>query len=107
AIFPELLQTDGYFTGQAGKWHLGDAARKGFDVIYDKGKENGLGGEDKWIPLLQERPRDKPFFMWFASYDAHRPWGENDFNGTADPGEVSPPPFLANALAPTQARAAE
>lgn len=99
AIFPELLQTAGYFTGQAGKWHLGDAARKGFDVIYDKGKENGLGGEDKWIPLLQERPRDKPFFMWFASYDAHRPWGENEFSGTADPGEVSPPPFLADAPA--------
>jgi arylsulfatase A-like enzyme len=99
AIFPELLKDAGYFTGQAGKWHLGPAARRGFDRIYDKGPEIGDGGEEMWVPLLQQRPRDKPFFLWLASLDAHRPWGSNPFSGTHSPDAVDVPPYLANAPA--------
>ena len=95
-IFPELLKDAGYYTAQAGKWHMGEDARRGFDTIHDNGKENGDGGEDMWLPSLRERPKEKPFFMWFASMDAHRSWGPNDFSGENDTGEITPPPYLAN-----------
>ncbi|MDO6436948.1 sulfatase [Cyclobacterium sp. 1_MG-2023] len=97
--FPELLKEAGYFTGQSGKWHMGPTPRKGFDLIYDKKPQIGDGGEDYWVPLLKERPKDKPFFLWLAALDAHRPWGENEFSGAHNPEDVNVPPFLANAVA--------
>ncbi len=27
-----------------------------------------------WIPLLKERATDRPFFLWLASLDPHRPY---------------------------------
>lgn len=97
--FPEVLQQAGYFTGQSGKWHMGPAPREGFDIIYDKGPEIGDGGEAQWVPLLQERPKDKPFFLWLASLDAHRPWGTNEFSGAHDKSRVDVPKHLVNAEA--------
>ena len=96
--FPQLLKDAGYFTAQAGKWHMGDSPRRGFDVIHDKGATMGDGGEGMWVETLKERPKDKPFFMWFAALDAHRPWGPNEFSGTHDPLRVDPPVYLANSL---------
>lgn len=93
--FPEILRENGYYTVQAGKFHMGSYARRGFDSINETGKLNGDGGEELWLKCLQERPREKPFFMWFASYDAHRIWGPNEFTGTNDPGKVIPPAYLA------------
>lgn len=96
AIFPELLQEAGYYTAQAGKWHMGDAARRGFDLIRDAGSEMGPGGEKMWVNLIKERPGNKPFFLWLASTDAHRPWNDNEFEGRHDPHLVDVPPFLVN-----------
>ncbi len=28
------------------------------------------GGAEHWVRHLRERPKDKPFFCWFASHDA-------------------------------------
>lgn len=95
-IFPALLQEAGYYTAQAGKWHMGEDARRGFDTIHDDGKENGDGGEAMWLTTLRERPKNQPFFMWLAAIDAHRRWGPNDFSGENDPDEITPPPFLAD-----------
>lgn len=100
--FPELLKASGYFTGQSGKWHMGPVPRKGFDLIYDKQPQIGQGGEDYWVPLLKERPKDKPFFLWLAALDAHRPWAENDFSGAHKPEDVEVPPYLANGKATKQ-----
>lgn len=96
--FARLLKESGYYTAQSGKWHLGDAVRGDFDLIHDKGSEIGDGGEDGWVPTLRDRPKDRPFFMWFAALDAHRPWGPNLFSGTHDPEEVGPPVYLADTL---------
>lgn len=93
--FPELLRANGYYSALAGKFHMGEYARRGFNVIYE-GKENGDGGEDMWLQSLQERPKDKPFFMWFAPYDAHREWGPNEFSGTHNPEEITVPFYLAD-----------
>ncbi len=96
SIFPELLKEAGYFTAQSGKWHMGDAPRRGFDVIHDK-EGIGDGGEEMWVPTLRDRPKDKPFFLWLAALDAHRPWGPNEFSGAHNPDKVQPPVYLADA----------
>ena len=95
ATFPALLKQAGYYTAQAGKWHMGDPARRGFDIIHD-GEGNGDGGEAQWVSTVRDRPQDQPFFGWFAAHDAHRPWRSNVFSGTNEVDPITPPPFLAD-----------
>ena len=96
ATIASKLKEKGYFTAQAGKWHMGTKIKDGFDIIQDKRKINGDGGEDYWTQLLKSRDKDKPFFFWLASYDAHRIWGPNDFSGAHNPSAIVPPPTLAS-----------
>lgn len=93
--FPEVLRNTDYYSVQAGKFHMGRYARRGFDVIYEDPEVNGDGGEDMWVTSLKERPKNRPFFMWFAAYDAHREWGPNTFSGTHVPDEINPPFYLS------------
>lgn len=74
------LKATNYFVGASGKWHMGEVAKTDFDIVLDK--DFGQGGEGKWIDLLNMTPKDKPFFLWLASIDAHRDWGENRFENT-------------------------
>lgn len=94
--FPEVLRNTNYYSAQAGKFHMGHYARRGFDVTSEDSKLNGDGGEHMWLKSIKERPKDQPFFMWFASYDAHREWGPNEFSGSHAPDEINPPFYLAN-----------
>ena len=94
--FPEILKDKGYYTLQAGKFHMGEYAKRGFHEVHDNKQINGLGGEDHWVEALKKRPKTKPFFMWYASYDAHRTWGENEFSGTHDPDKIEVPDYLVN-----------
>ena len=98
---PEILKNNNYYTVHAGKFHMGEYAERGFDVSYrdkDGGrlKVNGDGGEKKWVKSIKERPQNKPFFMWFASHDAHRIWGSNEYSGIHNPKEITPPIYLVN-----------
>ncbi len=93
--FPEILKQNGYYTAQSGKFHMGKYAMRGFDDT-SEGKKIGDGGEEKWLETIQNRPKEKPFFMWFAALDAHRPWGPNSFSGTHDSTKITPPDYLVN-----------
>ena len=93
--FPEILKQNGYYTAQSGKFHMGKYAERGFDIT-SIGKKVGDGGEALWLETVQTRPKDQPFFMWFAALDAHRQWGPNPFSGTHDPQKIIPPFYLAN-----------
>jgi len=73
-LFPLELRKAGYWTAQAGKWHMGPYPKAAFDVIVDSRDRNGDSGCEFWVPLLRKRPTDKPFFLWLASFDAHRAW---------------------------------
>jgi len=91
-MFPELLKNSGYYTAAAGKWHLGSYARKAFDKIYG----GGAGGEERWLDSLRDRPKDKPFFMWLAAYDAHRGWDDKIQLKRHTPEDVVLPPYMVD-----------
>ncbi|MGB6219597.1 sulfatase family protein [Haloferula sp.] len=94
-MFPLELKKAGYHTAAAGKWHLGAHARSAFDTVV-----NSLpGGEERWIECLRERPKDRPFFMWFASYDAHRGWDGKGEKKKHLPADAVIPPYMVDAPA--------
>lgn len=105
--FVEKLKAAGYWTAASGKWHLGAAVKDRFDVVDDPGEagfqtdpktgkmlaadDSGAAG---WIPILQQRPKDKPFFLWFAALDPHRDYVENSIPNPHRPSDVIVPPHL-------------
>lgn len=105
ALFPQELRAAGYHTAHAGKAHFGlvgnslrGPALEAFDVGGDAERTplDGPGGEGNWIARLRQRPEGKPFFMWFASNDAHRKWQAESFSGINRPADVTVPPFLVD-----------
>jgi arylsulfatase len=90
-MFPAALRDAGYFTVLAGKNHMGPAVDAAFDEIT---AGTGPGKERDWVQRLRERPQDKPFFMWFASMDAHRDWQETREDPLYDPADAVVPPYL-------------
>ncbi len=95
--FPELLKKQGYFTALLGKWHEGEHTRRAYDTLITGIEQNGQGGEEKWISILNDRPEGKPFFLWLASFDAHREWDE-DKRFQHSPDSVLVPKTLVNSI---------
>ena len=108
--FPARLREQGYYTLLSGKNHMSQdkppagqsAPPEPFEVI-DAGQVPGNhGGHGKWEKHLQDRPRDRPFFFWFASLDAHRAWeadkewDEKTLGPKHDPANVRVPAFLVD-----------
>lgn len=109
----EELGAAGYWTAAAGKWHLGEAVKDRFDEVREASMsgfvlpttssgaepprmvaEADPSGCGQWIPLLQARPRDRPFFLWLAAIDPHRAYEEETFDPPHDPAAVVVPPHL-------------
>ena len=89
------LKKAGYYTVASGKWHMGPNIRTDFDLVDDK--DIGNGGHKNWVKILQERPKERPFFMWFAALDAHRAWHADAFGTPHDPEESVVPTYLVDA----------
>jgi len=85
-MFPKLLREGGYWTASAGKWHLGDDVVEQFDLVETR--------MNQWVATLKKRPRDKPFFLWAAFSDPHRPYQENTIPEPHGPGDAVVPPYL-------------
>src|SRR5262249_30404493 len=110
----EKLKASGYWTAAAGKWHLGNAVKDRFDVVREANPSGfqlgtvkdararmtaeGTGaiqsGCDQWVPVLRDRPRDKPFFLWLASLDPHRDYQPGAIPESHGPEDVTVPPYL-------------
>jgi N-sulfoglucosamine sulfohydrolase len=93
--FPHLLRQAGYFTAQAGKWHFNGDASKSFDTRIG----GSPSGAENWIPTLRQRPKNQPFFMWFAAHDAHRGWDQSISKGPHRPQDVQVPPYQIDGTA--------
>lgn len=114
--FPRLLREAGYYTALSGKNHMtpdqpepgGTPQPPAFDHTDPGMAPDNKGGHANWVKVLQERPRDKPFFCWFASTDAHRPWDadadwkEEIYGPKHRPEAVVVPPFLRDDAATRQ-----
>jgi len=109
--FVEHLKAAGYHTAAAGKWHLGEAMKPRFDVVKEAdpsgfqlptgpdGKPGRMVAGDPsgckdWMPLVKQRPRDKPFLLWLAALDPHRDYEEGIIDNPHKPGDVRLPPYL-------------
>lgn len=88
--FVEVLAKAGYHTILSGKNHMGNAAELGFDVE----SNSKPAGSENWIKHLKERPKNRPFFAWFASHDAHHPFQYDENAPEYDPEKIKVPPML-------------
>lgn len=104
--YPEVLRSNGYFAGVAGRtYHLDGPNQKGFEDLYDK---HGLrtfskrldfvrvaGKRDdrmaQFVEFLEQRPKDKPFFLQWCSNDPHRPLDRNAIARPHDPKKLTLP----------------
>jgi arylsulfatase A-like enzyme len=77
-LVSSYLHDAGYFTASIGKWHLGSNVMGQFDLV--SAEKPGIpyeqqNGMEDWMPTLEHKlPPDRPFFLWLASHDPHRPW---------------------------------
>ncbi len=93
ATFVRELRNAGYHTVISGKNHMGNPAALGFSKT---SPGTGPGASEDWVQLLRDRPKDKPFFAWFASHDAHRAWTVDDVSPRYGPETVRVPPYLVD-----------
>ncbi len=91
--FPELLREAGYYTVLSGKNHMFGKKDRAFDKITGGG---GPGKEEDWVEHTSDRPKDKPFFFWFAASDAHRGWSLNEHAPIYDHDDIIVPPYLVD-----------
>ncbi|MCA9191940.1 MAG: sulfatase [Planctomycetales bacterium] len=96
--FVQLLKNHGYHTILSGKNHMNAPEKLGFVEHSD----SSPSGSENWVRHLRERPRDKPFFCWFASHDAHYAFTPDSHAPTYNAIDVQVPPMLFDGPATRQ-----
>ena len=89
-VYPDLLETAGYFVGFTGKgWGPGDFTKGG------RTRNPAGPGFKTFDEFLAQVPSDRPFCFWFGSLNPHRPYdpGSGPKSGMK-PEDVRVPGFL-------------
>jgi arylsulfatase A-like enzyme len=92
----KVLNKYGYHTGAFGKTHQSNI-QKDFKYYadYDRFTDTNGGTFNKFF---DKRPDGKPFFLWFGSWNPHRPYHPqkrmNKYHHKVDPDKVEVPYFL-------------
>lgn len=109
--FPEILRKDaGYFVGVLGRSYHLDGSGRGPEVSDRVFAEKGLrtfkdrfdyvdSSNQESVPsrmkeFFDQRPKDKPYFLWVNFNDPHHPW--NTGKNPPDPSKVRVPGHLPN-----------
>jgi len=96
-LLSHYLHEAGYFTASIGKWHQGNEVMTQFDLIIPERKtpDESQSGSEDWIPTIESHlPANKPFFLWLASRDAHRPWYNTKEWSIHDPAKINIPAYI-------------
>ena len=81
------LREAGYFTGHMQKAHEGPHSDRQFGW-YDPGLEQ--------FPAFLDAAGQRPFFLWVAFNDPHRPYQDNTIAESHEPALVTVPPYMAD-----------
>lgn len=87
-VYPDLLETSGYFTGLTGK---------GYGPGNNSGRPHNAAGPEfkSFNDFLTSRPKDRPFCFWYGSKFPHRAYPPGSgVKAGLDPAKVSVPPYL-------------
>ncbi len=109
--FVELLKNTGYYTAAAGKWHMGEAVKDRFDDVFEASTAGFIlptgtdakpgkmvakspSGCEAWVSTLENRPKDKPFFLWLAALDPHRAYEDGALETPHKKSDIRIPPYM-------------
>ncbi len=109
--FVEQLKSSGYYTAAAGKWHLGEAVKDRFDDVFEASTAGFIlptgtdakpgkmvakspSGCEAWVSTLQNRPKEKPFFLWLAALDPHRAYEDGALDPPHKAADIRIPPYM-------------
>ncbi|MFL5459047.1 MAG: sulfatase [Gemmatimonadales bacterium] len=87
-LLPSSLQAEGYFTGMMAKTHLGPNGEKQFQWYSPKTAAA--------FPAFLDSTAARPFFLWVAFHEPHRPYHPESVAHRHQPGRVVLTPYLAD-----------
>ena len=87
-ILPAMLQKGGYFTGNMAKTHFGPNAERQFQWYSPETAEA--------FPSFLDSAGTRPFFVWVAFHDPHRPYHRGAIPNPHSPSRVLVSPYLAD-----------
>jgi N-sulfoglucosamine sulfohydrolase len=87
-LLPSYLQGRGYFTGMMAKTHLGPNGEHQFQWYSPKLAEV--------FPAFLDSAKTRPFFLWVAFHDPHRPYQQGAVAHPHSRSQVMVPPYLAD-----------
>lgn len=96
SLFTDRLHDHGYHTMLVGKSHgtNNPTLRARFDQVSLVDWSRPWEMADLWLEALKQRPREKPFFLFAASIDPHRPYKQGSYAHPYSPDDVVVPPYL-------------
>lgn len=92
----KILKKYGYYTGAIGKTHQSNI-QKDFQFYTNYDRFTSVNAEI-FNKFFDKRPDGKPFFLWFGSWNPHRPYYPHErmkkYHHKVDPSKVEVPYFL-------------